>query len=105
MYGSPVRVETESARGSAPVDLVGPVCESTDRFAEGYALAEVANGDLVVFRDVGAYGFCMASTYNGRPLPAEVMVQGSRVELVRRRQSVEETWTGELLPRWDGNEA
>ncbi|MBW2280444.1 MAG: diaminopimelate decarboxylase [Deltaproteobacteria bacterium] len=101
MYGSPVRVETESTRASAPVDLVGPVCESTDRFAEGYALPEVSNGDLVVFRDVGAYGFCMASTYNGRPLPAEVMVHGSRVERVRRRQSVEETWTGELQPQWD----
>jgi diaminopimelate decarboxylase len=43
----------------------------------------------------------MASAYNGRPLAAEVMVQGARAELVRRRQTIEETWTGERMPRWD----
>lgn len=101
MYGSPVRVASASSGDAEPVDLVGPICESTDRFAAEYVLPSVSNGDVVVFRDVGAYGFCMASTYNGRPLPAEVMVHGSRVELVRRRQSVDETWAGERMPRWD----
>lgn len=105
MYQSPIRVETASQKPEAPVDLVGPVCESTDRFAAAFRLPAVENGDLVVFRDVGAYGFCMASNYNGRPLPAEVMVQGGHAELVRRRQTVEETWTGERIPRWqDGDE-
>ena len=55
----------------------------------------------MVVRDAGAYGFAMASAYNSRPLPAEVMVQGDRAELVRRRQTLEETWTGELLPDWE----
>lgn len=103
MYGSPIRVETASRRPAEVVDLVGPVCESTDRFAADLALPAVGNGDVIVFRDVGAYGFCMASTYNGRPLPAEVMVQGSRAELVRRRQEIAETWTGERIPAWDGD--
>ncbi len=101
LYQSAIRVVTASQTPADRVDLVGPVCESTDRFAEDHPLAAVENGDLVVIRDVGAYGFCMASTYNGRPLAAEVMVQGARAELVRRRQTIEETWTGERMPRWD----
>jgi diaminopimelate decarboxylase len=102
LYDSPVRIETEAGQpsGEMPFDVVGPVCESTDRFAADCQLPELQNGDLIVLRDVGAYGFSMASTYNGRPLPAEVMVQGSRVETVRRRQTVEETWTGERIPDW-----
>jgi diaminopimelate decarboxylase len=102
MYGSGVRVETARQGATAQVDLVGPVCESTDRFAADLELPKLENGDLVVFRDVGAYGFCMASSYNGRPLPAEVMVQGARAELVRRRQTIEETWAGERMPDWQG---
>ena len=77
------------------------MCESTDRFVRDHPLPPVRNGDLLVLRDTGAYGFAMASNYNGRPLAAEVMVDGSRVELVRRRQTVEETWTGERIPDWD----
>jgi diaminopimelate decarboxylase len=101
MYQSPVRIETASEADRNPVDIVGPVCETTDRFASDYPLPAVRNGDLIVFRDVGAYGFCMASTYNGRALAAEVMVDGSRAELVRRRQTLEETWSGERIPDWE----
>ena len=103
LYGSVPRLEHDPERDgpSAPADLVGPVCESTDRFVRDHPLPPVRNGDLLVLRDTGAYGFAMASNYNGRPLAAEVMVDGSRVELVRRRQTVEETWTGERIPDWD----
>jgi len=102
LYGAQPRLEFEPARAGDPqlADLVGPVCESTDRFVRERALPPLENGDLVVLRDTGAYGFAMASTYNGRPLAAEVMVQGSRVELVRRRQTLEETWSGERTPEW-----
>jgi len=102
LYGAQPRLEFEPARPGDPqlADLVGPVCESTDRFVRERALPPLENGDLVVLRDTGAYGFAMASTYNGRPLAAEVMVQGSRVELVRRRQTLEETWSGERTPEW-----
>ena len=103
MYGSVPRFAFEPDRGRAETaaDLVGPVCETTDRFLKGVPLPPVQNGDLVVLRDVGAYGFCMSSTYNSRPLLAEVMVDGPRVELVRRRQTLEETWHGERMPDWD----
>ena len=102
LYGGVPRVEYDPERPGepAPADLVGPVCESTDRFLRDQPIPPVQNGDRIVIRDTGAYGFAMASAYNGRPLAAEVMVHGSRTELVRRRQTIEETWTGERLPDW-----
>ena len=83
------------------VDVVGPVCETADRFAAERPLPPVEPGDRVVIRDAGAYGFAMASGYNGRPLPAEVMVSGTRIELVRERQTLEQTWQGERIPDWE----
>jgi diaminopimelate decarboxylase len=102
LYDAKMRIETDPLRSGEllPVDVVGPVCETTDRFAKDLALPPVERADLIVIRDAGAYGFSMSSTYNGRPLVAELMVDGSRVELVRRRQTVEETWTGERIPEW-----
>jgi len=102
LYGAQPRLEFDPPRSGDPqlADLVGPVCETTDRFVRDRELPPLENGDLVVLRDTGAYGFAMASTYNGRPLAAEVMVEGSRVELVRRRQTIEETWSGERTPEW-----
>ncbi len=103
LYQVEMRIETDPLRSGdpAPVDIVGPVCESTDCFAKDRLLPPVEPGDLVVVRDAGAYGFAMASTYNGRPLVAEAMVDGSRAELVRRRQTLEETWQAERMPVWE----
>jgi diaminopimelate decarboxylase len=100
LYGSVTRIETDPLRSGpeTPVDVVGPICESTDRFAKDRPLPPVLPGDLVVMRDTGAYGSSMSSTYNGRPLVAEVLVSGDRVDLIRRRQSFEETWAGEAIP-------
>ena len=69
------------------VDVVGPVCESTDVLAEDRPMPDVEVGDILAVRDVGAYGFTMASNWNTRPLPAEVLVSAEDVELIRRRQS------------------
>ncbi len=103
LYQAEMRIETDPLRGGAPapVDVVGPVCETADRFAQHRSLPNVEPGDLVVVCDAGAYGFVMASGYNGRPLVAEVMVDGSRAELIRRRQTLAETWQGESIPEWD----
>jgi diaminopimelate decarboxylase len=100
LYSAQNRVETDPLRPGpkAPVDVVGPICETTDRFAKDRRLPPVEPGDLVVLRDVGAYGFCMSSTYNGRPLVAEVLVSGERADLIRERQTVEQTWAGERIP-------
>jgi len=89
----PVR---EPATGKRePVDVVGPVCESGDFFAQNRELPEMKEGDLVALMSAGAYGFAMASNYNSRPLPAEVLVQGDRFSLIRRRQKVEDLVSGE----------
>ncbi len=65
--------------------VVGPVCESSDRFARARMIDRVGEGDLAVIRDVGAYGASMASCYNSRALAAEVMVEGGRFALIAPR--------------------
>jgi diaminopimelate decarboxylase len=84
----PVREPATAERES--VDVVGPVCESGDFFAQDRGLPEMKEGDLVALMSAGAYGFAMASNYNSRLLPAEVLVQGDRFSLIRRRQSRED---------------
>jgi diaminopimelate decarboxylase len=69
-----------------PADVVGPVCESSDTFARGRLLPALPPQSLVAFLDAGAYGASMSSTYNARPLAAEVMVEGGRFALIRERQ-------------------
>ena len=77
------------------VDVVGPVCESGDFFAQERETPEMKEGDLAALMSAGAYGFAMASNYNSRPLPAEVLVQGDRFSLIRRRQTMEDLIQGE----------
>ncbi len=71
-------------------DIVGPVCESTDTFARDRELPHVEVGDLMVVRDVGAYGAVMASTYLRRPLPPEVLVDAGQWRIIRRRQTLDD---------------
>lgn len=79
------------------VDVVGPVCESGDFVAKERPLPEVKQGDLLAIRGAGAYGREMQSMYNARPLPPEVLVDGSRARLVRQRSGPETLWQGEIL--------
>jgi diaminopimelate decarboxylase len=72
------------------VDVVGPVCESGDFFARDREMAALAPGDLVAILDAGAYGMSLASNYNTRPRPAEVLVTGRRAKVIRRRETVKE---------------
>ena len=92
LYGAFHRIEPASPRpGPAePGDVVGPICESTDRFARDLPLAPLEVGDLVVIRDVGAYGAVLGSTYLRRPLPPEALVDGDRWTTVRRRQTLDD---------------
>lgn len=76
-------------------DVVGPVCETGDTFAVGRELPECRAGDLLAIRGTGAYGASMSSTYNSRPLAAEVLVDDGRYAVIRRRQSFEEMIAGE----------
>lgn len=79
-------------------DVVGPVCESSDTFTKGRDLPALPPNSLVTFLDAGAYGASMSSTYNARPLAAEVMVEGNRFTVIRDRQSHEALLAGQRLP-------
>jgi diaminopimelate decarboxylase len=78
------------------VDVVGPVCESGDFFARDRELPVVEEGDLLAILDAGAYGMVLASNYNTRPRPAEVLVNGKSVKIIRRREKVRELFSAEL---------
>ncbi|MGA8531934.1 MAG: diaminopimelate decarboxylase, partial [Acidobacteriaceae bacterium] len=74
-------------RQKVVVDVVGPVCETGDFFARDRPLEKVETGDLVAILDTGAYGMSLASNYNSRPRPAEVLVEGKRARIIRRRET------------------
>jgi diaminopimelate decarboxylase len=82
------------------IDVVGPVCESGDFFALDREMPELHEGDLLAIMSAGAYGLVMASNYNSRPLPAEALVRGNQLALVRKRQTWEDLVAGEIDPNW-----
>ena len=100
LYGAwhEVRPIRESA-GGEPSDVVGPVCESGDFLALDRRL-DVRAGDLLALADAGAYGMTMSSNYNSRPRPAELLVDGARVHLVRPRESLEALYACESVPEF-----
>lgn len=86
------------ARAGGPketADVVGPICESGDFFAKDREMARPEEGDLLALMSAGAYGFVMASNYNTRPRPVEVLVDGDRYTIVRRRETFEDLVAGE----------
>jgi diaminopimelate decarboxylase len=80
------------------IDIVGPVCESGDFLALDREMPELHEGDLLAIMSAGAYGFVMASNYNSRPLPAEALVRGNQLALIRKRQTWEDLVAGEIDP-------
>ncbi|NMH59918.1 diaminopimelate decarboxylase [Alteromonas ponticola] len=89
-----IRVDQQITAVKRLYDVVGPVCETGDFLGKDRELA-VAEGDYLAVRSAGAYGFVMASNYNSRCRPAEVMVDGANVHLVREREKQKELWKGE----------
>jgi diaminopimelate decarboxylase len=89
----PVRPRAGRAR---TVDVVGPVCESGDFFAHDRSIAPLEPGDLVALLDAGAYGMAQSSNYNTRMRPAEVLVEGKKARLVRRRETMADLLAPEL---------
>lgn len=90
----PVRPRAGKAR---IVDVVGPVCESGDFFARDRKLAPVKPGDLVALLDAGAYGMAQSSNYNTRPRAAEVLVEGAKARLIRRRETMADLLGPEMV--------
>ncbi|WP_270936332.1 diaminopimelate decarboxylase [Falsiroseomonas oryzae] len=85
---------------ATPCDVVGPVCETGDTFARNRGLPALEPGSLVAFLDAGAYGAAMSSTYNARPLAAEVLADGARFAVVRERQTQDALLAAQRLPAW-----
>ena len=81
-------------------DIVGPICESTDKFAAQREMEMVNPGDRLAFMSAGAYGAVLSSQYNARPLVPEVLVSGDRYDVIRRRPDFEEMTALESLPDW-----
>lgn len=90
-------VRPRANAGISRVDIVGPICESGDSFLQDWRMPEVQPGDLLVIWGAGAYGFVESSNYNSRPRPAEVLVEGSRFRIIRRRESLADLIRGERL--------
>jgi diaminopimelate decarboxylase len=92
LYGAYHRIEPVVRRAGPELvcDMVGPLCETSDTLGKDRRVARPAVGDLFAVLDAGAYGAVMASNYNRRTMPAEVMVENGQPSLIRRRQSVDD---------------
>ncbi len=91
---------TEKTGEAVIADFVGPICESSDVFAVKRSTPPLKPGDLIAIKSAGAYGAVMSSTYNSRALLPEVMVSGDKFAVVRKRQSLEELISMDVLPDW-----
>jgi len=99
-YHEIIPVRRKSSRALIASDVVGPICESGDYFAKDRPLPKVGEGDHLALLSAGAYGSVMGSNYNSRALAAEVLVNGTRHALVRKRQPLADIWSRERLPSW-----
>jgi diaminopimelate decarboxylase len=93
-------VGKETAKATEKYDVAGSVCESGDLFAKERELPKAEAGDLMAIHDAGAYGYAMASRYNSRPMPPEVLIRrDGSYEIVRERESIEDLFRGQKIPK------
>ena len=95
----PLRERAESD-DRVKYDVVGPICESTDKFAAERLMPRIEGGDRLAIMSAGAYGAVLSSQYNARPLVAEVLVDGDRFAVIRRRPDFDEMVALESIPDW-----
>lgn len=100
LYGSYQAIQpvVDNQAQKIVADVVGPICESGDFFAKDREIPRPQRGDLLAVMSAGAYGFTMASNYNSHPKPPEVLVDGERYYVVRKRESFEDLINGETIP-------
>lgn len=101
-YHEIVPLHRDTGRRAITVDVVGPVCESSDCFAKDRQMQELGEGEWVALMSAGAYGYVMASRYNTRGLPAEVLVMDRSFELVTPRETFEQIVARERIPAFLG---
>ncbi|CAI3949007.1 diaminopimelate decarboxylase [Commensalibacter communis] len=82
------------------LNIDGPICESSDIFARDRLLPNLQPGDFVAILDAGAYGSVMSSTYNARPMAAQIMTSGNQSAIIQPRQTIEDLWKDEIIPSW-----
>lgn len=99
-YHQIVPLKKSRTKRTFKADVVGPICESGDRFCLNREISEVKEGDLLAIMSAGAYGMTMASNYNGRPIPAEVLVNDKEADYLRIRESIQTSWRYEGIPKW-----
>jgi diaminopimelate decarboxylase len=97
-YHEIVPLHRDTTRRALVADVVGPICETTDSFAKDRQIQELGEGEYVAIMSAGAYGHVMASRYNARPIPAEVLVRGSAFEQVGGRETFEQMIANEKIP-------
>ena len=97
-YMNIIEIDRTLEREKAIYDVVGPVCETSDFLGKQRELA-IAEGDYIAQRSAGAYGASMSSNYNSRPRTAEVLVDGEKAHLIRRRESLSELWALESIAK------
>ena len=97
-YHEIVPLHRDTSRRALVADIVGPICESGDCFAKDRQIQELGEGEFLALMSAGAYGYTMASRYNTRALPAEVMVHGSSFDLVNARETFEQMTAQERIP-------
>ena len=85
---------------SETVTVVGPICETGDRLGSDRFLPPTTEGDVILIANAGAYGFVMSSRYNSRPRPAEVLVHGDQVDVIRQREGFDDLVNLEKIPAW-----
>lgn len=98
-YHEIVPLKEPASKETEVVDIVGPICESGDFFAQERAVPPLKEGDTIALMSAGAYGFSMASNYNSRPMPPEILVNGKKADIIRERQLHSDLIRGESIPR------
>jgi diaminopimelate decarboxylase len=100
LYGSyqAIRPVVERSDETIVADVVGPICESGDFFAKDREITRPQRGDLLAVMSAGAYGFTMASNYNSHPKPPEILVDGDRYYVIRKRETFDDLINGEVIP-------
>jgi diaminopimelate decarboxylase len=102
LYGSYQAIQPVEENDAENIvgDVVGPICESGDFFAKDREIARPKRGDLLAVMSAGAYGFTMASNYNSHPKPPEILVDGDKYYVIRKRETFDDLINGEAIPQF-----